>query len=109
MVGGLLIAAERAAEAIVASVHRSMNFPGVRTFTCGEGSDAASVAGLAGGKGLGMQQGVETVESGLAELGETLSAIALKPYDPPVEPRALLRLLLVLRTLDEPDELAGTA
>ena len=56
-----------------------------------------------------MQQGAETVDSGLAELGETLRAIASKPYDPPVEPRALLRLLLVMRSLDEPDEIAGTA
>ncbi len=56
-----------------------------------------------------MQQGKQTVDSGLSELDETLSAIALKPYDPPVEPRALLRLLLVMRTLDEPDEIAGTA
>ena len=60
-------------------------------------------------QGAEMQQGAETVDSGLAELGETLRAIASKPYDPPVEPRALLRLLLVMRSLDEPDEIAGTA
>ena len=67
------------------------------------------MASLAGDKGQGMRQGVQAVDSGLSELGETLNAIALKPYDPPVEPSALLRLLLVLRTLDEPDEVAGTA
>jgi hypothetical protein len=86
-----------------------MNFPRVRTLAEEEGSGAKSVAGLARGEGQGMQQGLETVDNGLAELGETLIAIALKPYDPPVEARALLRLLRVMRTLDEPDESAGIA
>jgi hypothetical protein len=56
-----------------------------------------------------MQQGARSVDNGLSELSDALSAIALRPDDPPVAPRALLRLLLVLRTLDEPDEASGTA
>lgn len=56
-----------------------------------------------------MLQGAQRVDNGLSELSEALAAIALRPDDPPVAPRALIRLLMVLRTLDEPDEVAGTA
>lgn len=85
-----------------------MNFPRTRTFSRKKvrAPDRRSVGRRMGQE---MLQGAQSVDNGLSELSEALRAIALKPDDPPVAPRALIRLLMVLRTLDEPDEAAGTA
>lgn len=53
--------------------------------------------------------GALAVDRGLSELSDALVAIAKSPDDPAVEPGALLRLMLLMRTLDEPDEIAGAA
>lgn len=55
------------------------------------------------------ERGALAVDRGLSELSDALVAIARRPDDPVVEPTALLRLMLLMRTLDEPDEIAGTA
>ena len=51
----------------------------------------------------------ESMELGLSELSETLRALAMSPNDPPIAPGGLVRLMRLMNTLAEPDEVAGAA
>ncbi len=49
------------------------------------------------------------MEHGLAEISDTLSALTVSPDDPDISPSGMIRLIRMMATLAEPDEIANPA